>query len=345
MSIFLQKWSKAYIPISTKPHVNLLQNGLNSGIAIFHRLRPTQNLLSQIGKRLRAITGAVEQRTSPVQMEYLSGPGKPALIAETETYHVYAVRWNVFANVHGEGLLLQPKTPAVAAVVAIPDADQTPEMLAGLEKGIATESQFARRLVEAGCEVIVPVLINRQSTHSGNPAVKMTNATHREWIWRQSYDMGRHIIGYEIQKIEAAVDWLKSQHAGKKLKVGVAGYGEGGLLALYAAALNEQIDVAMVSGYFDSRQQMWQGPIYRSLFGFLKEFGDAEVASLIAPRTLIVEPSQGPNIPDPPPLQPGVIQTAAPGRIVSPNRNGALAELSRAIKLCTSPAGKFMGTF
>jgi hypothetical protein len=34
------------------------------------------------------------------------------------------------------GLLLQPKDPPVARVVAIPDADCTPEMLAGIAPGI-----------------------------------------------------------------------------------------------------------------------------------------------------------------------------------------------------------------
>ena len=66
---------------------------------------------------------------------------------------------------------------------------------------------IARRLAENGCEVLVPVLINRQDTGSGNPRInRQTNLPHREWIYRQSYPLGRHIIGYEVQKVEAAVD-------------------------------------------------------------------------------------------------------------------------------------------
>ena len=75
----------------------------------------------------------------------------------------------------------------------------------------------------------------------------------------------------------------EAERAGKR-PIGVTGYGEGGLLALYAAALDPRIDAALVSGYFDSRQNVWQEPIYRNVFGLLDQFGDAELASLVAPR-------------------------------------------------------------
>ena len=68
------------------------------------------------------------------------------------------------------------------------------------------------------------------------------------------------------------------------LKIGVAGYSEGGLIAFYAAAVDKRIDAVLVSGYFNSRQRVWDEPIYRNVWGLLSEFGDAEIASLIAPR-------------------------------------------------------------
>jgi dienelactone hydrolase len=107
--------------------------------------------------------------------------------------------------------------------------------------------------------------------------------------------MGRHVIGYEVQKVLAVVDWFK-QKRGSTAKVGVAGYAEGGLIALYAAAADTRIDAALVSGYFDSRQHVWSEPIYRNVWGLLREFGDAELATLIAPRGLVVEYSAVPNV-------------------------------------------------
>src|SRR5438034_565309 len=264
-------------------------------------------------------------------------------------YKVYAVRWPVFGGVTAEGLLLEPDTSPVARIVAIPDADQSPEMLVGLAAGLNPAGQFARRLAENGCQVLVPVLINRQDTWSGiadilpGPSIsaapgsgtmttsKMTNQPHREWIYRMAYEVGRHIIGYEVQKVLAAVDWFTSENKTKRpAPIGVFGYGEGGLLALYSAALDPRIQAAEVSGYFGSRQQVWQEPIYRDVWGLLKEFGDAELASLIAPRALIVEASRGPEITGPPPETEDRKGATPNGKLVSPPLSSVQAEVERA---------------
>ena len=245
-------------------------------------------------QRFTRIIGVVDPRV-PVTMERFGDDDNPALVAAAENYRVYQVRWPVLANVWGEGLLLQPSKPALAHVIAIPDADQSPEQLVGLAAGIAPESQFARRLAENGFEVLVPVLIDRTARWSGHPDIRVTDQPHREWIYRQAFQMGRHVIGYEVQTVLAAVDWFKRK-SNNGVEVGVAGYGEGGLLAFYAAATDTRIDAALVSGYFDSRQTVWSEPIYRNVWGLLREFGDAELATLIAPRGLVVEYTTVPTV-------------------------------------------------
>ena len=75
-------------------------------------------------------------------------------------------------------------------LVAIPDADQTPEQIAGLAEGVALESQFARRLAESGCRVLVPVLVDRRTAKRGNPPRGAT-LTSREYIYRSAFELGR----------------------------------------------------------------------------------------------------------------------------------------------------------
>ena len=58
------------------------------------------------------------------------------------------------------------------------------------------------------------------------------------------------MIGYELQKVLAGVDWFAKEAGDKDAKIGVIGYGEGGMLALYAGALDTRIDATGVSGYF-----------------------------------------------------------------------------------------------
>ncbi len=119
--------------------------------------------------RLRLIIGAVDERLAVTALEFQESTSTAAQVAAGNGYKVFAVSWPVFKGVTGEGLLLQPDTPPVARVVAIPDAEWTPEMLAGLSPGVAPDAQFARRLAEHGCQVVIPVLIDRADTWSGIP--------------------------------------------------------------------------------------------------------------------------------------------------------------------------------
>jgi dienelactone hydrolase len=273
-------------------------------------------------ERLRQIIGAVDPRPQVPVMEYVATTDQPALVGKGEGFEVYAVRWRAFGDVYGEGLLLKPTgREPLADVIAIPDADQLPEQLVGLVPGIPPESQFARRLAESGCRVIVPFLIDRKDTYSGLEKGRLTNQPHREWIYRQAFEMGRHIIGYEVQKVLAAVDWFawQSKDQSDKPRIGVYGYGEGGLLALYVSALDTRIEMAGLSGYFGQREKLWNEPIYRNIWGLLHEFGDAELRSMIDPRFCEVETCDTPIQSKYPPSDAKRTQVAAPGNIVPPN--------------------------
>ncbi len=270
-------------------------------------------------ERLKKILGVMDARVSPVVMEYV-GEGTPSpLVAETETYKVYAVRWPVLPGVDGEGLLLEPKGKVVVQVIALPDADWTPEMLVGLSPGVPRGAQYARRLAEKDCRVLVPVLIDRKDTWSGNPVLgRMTNQPHREFIYRMAYEMGRHVIGYEVQKILAAVDWFTREK--EHPPACVIGYGEGGLLTLFSEAIDPRIKQGVCYGSFGKRENLWKEPIYRNLFGLLQEFGDVEILSLIHPRFVMVLSGISFNILElkvsgPPAVRPGR-GGAAPGAII-----------------------------
>lgn len=278
--------------------------------------------------RLRRLLGVVDPRVSSPDLELIGVPGRGSLVAETADYVVHAVRWPVLEGVEAEGLLLQPRGRPTASVVALPDADQTPEMLVGLAPGLPAEAQFARRLAEQGCRVLVPVLIDRKDTWSGNTALgRFTNQPHREFVYRMAYEMGRHVIGYEIQKVLAAVDWLTRQK--DHTHTGVIGYGEGGLVAFYSGALDPRIRATVVAGYFGPREGLWQEPIYRNVWNLLREFGDAEVTQLYAPgRMLHVALGAWPRVDGPPPVRPGR-SGAAPGKLTTPDAAAVAAELAR----------------
>ena len=283
-------------------------------------------------EKFRTIIGAVDPRVPAKGLEFISSTIDDSLVATAAdgSYSVYSVRWPVLDGVTAEGLFLKPKGPAVARVIALPDADWTPEMICGLAKH---DTQYASMLALAGCEVLVPTLINREDTFSGNADLnRFTNQTHREWVYRSAFEMGRHVIGYEVQKVMAAVDQFtfRNEQDGKTLPIAVVGVSEGGLLALYSAAIDTRIKGAVVAGYFDQRDNVWQEPIYRNVWGLLREFSDANIASMIAPRFLWIEHSpQIPELAGPPEPKSGR-GGAAPGSIHRPVRKSVDAEVARA---------------
>ncbi|MBA4189071.1 MAG: hypothetical protein C0467_13820 [Planctomycetaceae bacterium] len=278
-------------------------------------------------ERLRKYLGVVDKRLPP-NMEYVGGPDQPALVAETDRYKVFAVRWAVLPGVEGEGLLLEPKAKPIGTVIAVPDADQTPEQIVGLAEGVPGRAQFARHLAENRFRVIVPILIDRKDEHSGNPKLpRATNQPHREFIYRMAFEMGRTLLGYEVLKTLAAVDWASREkdHG----PVVVFGHGEGGLVALYAAALDERIKTAVVSGAFGPREKIADEPIYRNVWGLLTEFGDGDVLHLIFPRSVIAEATPFAAVAGPA-ARPGR-GGAAPGKIDSAAFATAKDEMGRVL--------------
>jgi dienelactone hydrolase len=274
-------------------------------------------------KRLAHILGARDQRVSAAEIStWVARP----LVAhnnsrkDTESHLVVQnVSWPAFGDVTGDGLELGAGD---ACVIVVPDADQTPEQLAGLVPGVPAESQVARRLAESHCRVFIPALIDR-TVAPRNGRARLTN---REFVYRSAFELGRHVIGYEVQKVRALVDALEREcrDSGREPCVGTFGYGEGGAIALYAAALDPRIKVACVSGYFGDRNDAWRQPVDRNVFGLLEQFGDAEVASLIAPRLLVIEAAKGPEFVIPPG------SAGAPGRLTTPALGTVTAEVERA---------------
>ncbi len=279
-------------------------------------------------QRLAEILGVVDKRDA-AQLRFVGRVGgaispNPALIGQGSGFRVYSVEWDVLRGVHGEGLLLVPDGDAKADVVAVPDCDWTPEQAVGLTPGVPESHQFARKLASAGCRVLVPSLVDRSDTNAGLPGVRKLRQSQRETLWRAAYEMGRSIQGYDVQKVLAGVDWLIQSRgsAGSSRRTGVIGWGEGGMVAFYAGALDTRIDATVVSG-FHQNPELHNEPIYRNVWSLTDQFGGAEIAGLLAPRRLVYEVGKYPIAEYPSAGQRG--EGAAPGKLGPPNPAGAEA--------------------
>lgn len=267
-----------------------------------------ETFIAESRKSLAQKLGVVDDRSKP-HLEFVgSSPvsieGEPSssLVAEGPGFTVHQVRWKVLPGFVAEGLYVNPtprtdKAIPAPLMVLMPDADDTPEDLLGLTPKLTPPRRMALRFALAGFRILIPAPVNRSpftGPSQNDEILKKSEQSHREWIYRQAFQMGRHPLGYDVQTLLAAVDWFGMSFPGGL--VSVAGHGEGGRAALYAAALDPRSGSAFVSGAFAPRDQNWAEPIYRNIFHLLPDHGDANVAALISGRTLIVEHTDFPEV-------------------------------------------------
>jgi hypothetical protein len=276
----------------------------------------------------RRLTGAVDPRSPPSPYGFQAPVADDAV---EQNVTVLPISWPVMEGVTGEGLMLKPHGPLRGFVVALPDASMTPEEYCGLLDEPTSAATLPMRLAAAGCLVVVPVLIDRNDTWSGHDDIRYTNLPHREFIYRMAFELGRHIIGYELQRILAAVDTfdaIREAQQSPDLPIGICGYGDGGMLSLYAAALDTRITACMVSGYLDDRTAVWQEPIDRNVWRLLTRFSDAELCRCIVPRKLVIDTRPAIPFDGPPAARKGRGNYAAPGRIAAQQSPLAAAEVT-----------------
>lgn len=292
---------------------------------------------TEMRQKLRACLGMVDEahRVAHPRLEIVSPadtPGKP--LAEGEGWTAHWVRWPVFDGVTGEGVLLRPKGRVLARVICVPDAVTSP-LEALWQAGPESPLSLARRMAASGCEVIAPVILNRDTKDSVNERFGIkTNVPRREWIHRQAYLLGRTLTGYETEKLLALADALTSDASDHPV-LGVIGQGEGGWLALHAAALDERFNSIWLAGCFTSRDHLWEEPLDRNTFGYLNDFDAAEEGALIAPRRMLISlltpPSNSATVAAPPAK--GVRNIAAPGSATYPDLWRAQQQTHRLVEL------------
>lgn len=194
----------------------------------------------------------------------------------------------------------------------------------------AKTTEDITRLAEAGARVFIIYPFSNTIERRGG----RIDLTDREYVYRTLFVLGRHPVGMEVQCAQSLVDWLDSKFSpaekaevqlgdtkdiatteGSRARtpICIVGEGDSGLSALIAAATDTRFDACVIRGDFGNRDTIWSQPITRNIFDFSTDCGDAQLACLVRPRTLIVDPSpvSAYSIDDP---------GAAPGRRISPTR-------------------------
>jgi dienelactone hydrolase len=220
-------------------------------------------------------------------------PGKAdvKVLNENGSLRIEEVKIALDGDFSARALVFLPESASQkAAVIAIPDADQSPEDFAGIAEGMTT-AEWLRELLGRGIAVAIPEMVERRADHPF--CLKAGGHDRRLMLWRLGFIVGRTLVGMEVQQVTALADYLAAQPAIDGKKIDVWGKGQGGMTAFYAAATDERLAGATIQDYFEQREESWKEPVDRVLYGQLNEFGDAEVAALIAPRPLTIVTQSG----------------------------------------------------
>jgi len=236
---------------------------------------------------LRAMLGLVEPKPGTPQVKTLQEKGN---------IKVEDVSIPIDAGLSARALLFQPQSSVpTAGIIAIPPANQSREEFAGIVSGMAP-APWLSTLLENNVTVAVPIMVERRDDH---PLCREAgNKDRRRVLWRAGFIVGRTLVGMEVQQVLALREFLSLQGNVDARKIAVMGEGQGGMTALYAGALDEGFGGVEVLDYFQQREECWRQPVDQALYGQLQEFGDAEVAALIAPRPLLIATT--PRAPIPP---------------------------------------------
>ncbi|MBY0588777.1 hypothetical protein K2X85_16510 [bacterium] len=249
-------------------------------------------------ERLAKILGVVDPLEPFTGFQFQATSSRSAAIKETKKYTIRRVRWPVVRGVHGEGLLIDPVAePAKGGVIVVPHATQSPEAALGVE---SKDPMPAVILANVGMRVLIPTIIDYDTRFSKTQGGSVeTGITHREFCYRPAFELGRHLLGYEVQKVIAAARGLLAEGKGidPGFKVAVYGEGEGGLIGIYAGALSSEIAMVNLIGRDSFILPPALQPISRNVFGLHEEFGLAELAMLIPPRKFGLSDARFSSIP------------------------------------------------
>lgn len=205
-------------------------------------------------------------------------------LAESDDCRIERITIPMFAGLTARGLLFSPTRDTRHPVVIVcGDAENWPERVAGLGED-GEVPKWLTELVGDGAVVYLPQSIERLKDH---PYCQTTNNKDRRMIlYRLGYPVGRTMPGLDVQDVMASVAYLRSRQDVDSDRIGIVGTGQGGMTALHAAAVDRRISAAVVVDYFQVRDWCWKEPVDRRMSRRLLEFGDAELAALIAPRPL-----------------------------------------------------------
>lgn len=216
--------------------------------------------------------------------------------AENDHFVAHWLTINLYGSLRGRAVLALPKRAQgpVPLVIAQHGIGSSPERAFGFGDSAVLYHSYAQRLCEAGYAVLAPMNVTGHG-----PRARQT---------RLSLMLGKTLWGLEIAKIRRLLDYVATREEIDSDRIGMWGISLGGAYTLFTLPLEPRIKVGICCAWFNHRvkKMVIDDPRYSCFLsteeehifipGWLREFTDSDLVSLIAPRPLLSQTGKGDGI-------------------------------------------------
>jgi len=184
--------------------------------------------------------------------------------------------------------------PPYPLVVAQHGIGSSPERVFGFDDPSNIYHAYGRRLVEAGYAVLAPM--------------NVTEIKPRSRLNRLCLMLGGTLWGLEIARTSLLLDYLETREDIDMSRTAMWGISLGGAYTMFTLPLEPRLKAGIVTAWFNDRvrKMVVDDPRYSCFLsteeeyvfipGWLREFGDSDLISLICPRPVQVQTGKGDGI-------------------------------------------------
>ncbi len=208
----------------------------------------------------------------------------------------YWVTLDLYPGLRGRGVLVVPKhvDGPHPLVICQHGIGSSPERVFGFLDDSMLYHKYGQRVVEAGFAVLAPCNITE-----GPPRGRYT---------RLALMLGKTLWGLEIAKISRLIDYAETRPDIDTSRIGMWGISLGGAYTLFTQPLEARIKAGVCCAWFNDRlkKMVIDDPRYSCFLstseehifipGWLREFTDSDLVSLICPRAFMSQTGKGDGI-------------------------------------------------
>lgn len=203
---------------------------------------------------------------------------------------------DIYPGFRGRGVLAVPKnsTGKLPVVICQHGVGSSPERVFGFLDDASLYHAYGQRVVEAGFAVLAPCNI--------------TEAAPRARYQRLCLMQGKTLWGLEIAKIRQLINYLETRPELDCSRIGMWGISLGGAYTSFTMPLEPRIGAGIICAWFNHRvkKMVIDDPRYSCFLsvneehifipGWLREFSDSDLMSLICPRPVMSQTGKGDGI-------------------------------------------------